>query len=204
MSRAWTAIGLEVFFFAMAFGWRSWVQWRRTGATGFIRPRRGAPATETAGAVGFVVALLLLAAAPVAELAGTARLGPLDTSWAGLVGVFLGLVGIVLTLMAQVAMGDSWRIGVDETERTGLVTSGVFARVRNPIFTAMVVATVGLVLLVPNVVALMALVVLLAALQIQVRLVEEPYLARTHGARYERYRSTTGRFLPRPHTTVPQ
>lgn len=196
MTRTWIAVGLEVVFFASAFGWRSWVQWRRTGSTGFIRPRRGAPPAELAGSVGFVVALVLLVAAPLADAAGMARIAALDTEWAAVAGTVLGVAGIALTLVAQMAMGDSWRIGVDDDERTNLVTSGVFARVRNPIFTAMLVATGGLVLLVPNLVSVAALVVLTAALEIQVRVVEEPYLARTHGPAYQQYRATTGRFLP--------
>jgi protein-S-isoprenylcysteine O-methyltransferase Ste14 len=42
-------------------------------------------------------------------------------------------------------------------------------------------------------VALWALVV---ALEVQVRLVEEPYLLRTHGAHYAEYASRVGRFVP--------
>ena len=64
---------------------------------------------------------------------------PLATS-IGL-GFALMLVGILSTLWAQLAMGDSWRSGVDVGERTRLVTSGPFAWVRNPIFTSMLAAT---------------------------------------------------------------
>lgn len=46
-------------------------------------------------------------------------------------------------LAAQQAMGRSWRIGVDTDERTELVTEGVFGLVRNPVFTAMIVAVGG-------------------------------------------------------------
>ena len=67
MNRAVAALVLEGTFFASAFGWRSWIQWRRTGSTGFIRPRRGAGTAELVGSVGFVLALVLLVAAPVAE-----------------------------------------------------------------------------------------------------------------------------------------
>lgn len=196
MTRTWFAIGLEVVFFALAFGWRSWVQWRRTGSTGFIRPRRGAPPTELAGSVGFVVALMLLVAAPIADAAGMARIAWLDVGWAAVAGAVLGVAGIALTLLAQLAMGDSWRIGVDLSTRTDLVTDGVFGSVRNPIFTAMVVATVGLVLLVPNPVSAAALLVLVAALEVQVRMVEEPYLRTIHGPAYDTYLTSAGRFVP--------
>ena len=91
----------------------------------------------------------------------------------------------------------SWRIGVDPAARTDLVTGGVFGAVRNPIFTAMLVATAGLVLLVPNLVSAAAFGVLVAAFEVQVRLVEEPYLRATHGRAYDAYRATVGRFLPR-------
>jgi protein-S-isoprenylcysteine O-methyltransferase Ste14 len=196
VNRAVVALALEVAFFAVAFGWRSWLQWRRTGATGFVRPRRGAPPAELAGSAGFVAALVLLVAAPAADLAGLARLPALDRPATAWIGVALAVAGTVLTVAAQVAMGTSWRIGVDPGERTALVTGGIFARVRNPIFTAMVLASVGLVLLVPNAVAVTALVVLVVALELQVRLVEEPYLGATHGAAYLDYAARAGRFVP--------
>lgn len=196
MSRTVAALVLEVTFFALAFGWRSWVQWRRTGSTGFIRPRRGAGTAELVGSGGFVLALVLLAAAPIADLAGVPRIGLLDAPWAAAAGIAVGVAGVALTLVAQLAMGDSWRIGVDPAARTELVTGGVFGSVRNPIFTSMVIATVGLVLLVPNVVSIAAFVVLVAALEVQVRLVEEPYLRATHGPAYNTYLANVGRFIP--------
>lgn len=197
MNRAVIALVLEVAFFALAFGWRSWIQWRRTGSTGFIRPRRGARTSELIGSGGFVFALVLLVAAPLADLAGMPRIAILDGPLAAAAGISLGVCGVALTLVAQLAMGDSWRIGVDPAARTDLVTGGVFGSVRNPIFTAMVIATVGLVLLVPNLISVAALVLLVAALEVQVRLVEEPYLRATHGPVYAAYLSTVGRFLPR-------
>ncbi|PYG00280.1 Phospholipid methyltransferase [Georgenia satyanarayanai] len=62
----------------------------------------------------------------------------------------MAIAGFAGVLAAQAAMGSSWRTGVDPTERTGLVTSGMFAVVRNPIFTAMLTALLGLTLLVPT------------------------------------------------------
>ncbi len=194
--RTWVAIGLELAFFAVAILWRSWIQWRRTGSTGFIRPHRGAPALELAGAAGFVAAIVLLVAAPVVDAAGMSRFAVLDVTWAAVVGFLLILAGLVLTVTAQLSMGESWRIGVDDSQRTELVTAGVFSRVRNPIFTGMLLAALGFLLLIPNPVSLAAVVILTASLEIQVRRVEEPYLARTHGEAYEQYRARTGRFLP--------
>ena len=189
------ALVLEVAFGVLAFGARSWVQWRRTGDSGFRRVSSKSGAREVAAAVLFAAALVLLATAPVAELAGAVE--PADAPAAAAVaGVVLACAGIVGTLAAQMAMGSSWRIGVDAGERTDLVTGGVFSLVRNPIFTAMAVGAVGLALMVPNVVALAAVAVLAAALELQVRGVEEPYLASVHGRAYIDYASRVGRFLP--------
>ncbi|MDV3136709.1 MULTISPECIES: methyltransferase family protein [Mycobacteriaceae] len=52
------------------------------------------------------------------------------------------------------SLGDSWRISLDQSERTGLVTNGAYRVVRNPIFAAFLVAFLGLALMVPNPVAL--------------------------------------------------
>jgi protein-S-isoprenylcysteine O-methyltransferase Ste14 len=47
-------------------------------------------------------------------------------------------------------MGESWRVGIDTTETTTLVRTGTFSLVRNPIFAAMVVFTLGETLLAPT------------------------------------------------------
>jgi protein-S-isoprenylcysteine O-methyltransferase Ste14 len=93
-------------------------------------------------------------------------------------------------------MGASWRADVDPDARTDLVTNGPFRLVRNPVFTATVATFTGLALLVPNLLAVAMLVACVTALQVQVRLVEEPYLHRVHGTAWERYAVRTGRFLP--------
>lgn len=111
-------------------------------------------------------------------------------------GAVLLVLGTVLVVAAQVQMGASWRVGVDADEVTDLVTTGLFAHVRNPIFTGMMVGVVGLALMVPNVFALAALVTAGLGLHLQVRWVEEPYLRGVHGADYDRWAAAAGRFLP--------
>jgi protein-S-isoprenylcysteine O-methyltransferase Ste14 len=178
-----------------AFGVRTVVHWRRTGDTGWrgVSGRFGSP--EWFAGVLFVVALVVGALGPMLVLAGNRPIAaPLLLQG---IGLLLALAGIGLTLAAQLSMRDSWRIGVDASERTELRTSGMFRLVRNPIFTAMAITATGMLLMVPTAVSLGGLVALMVALHLQVRVVEEPYLLRTHGASYENYRSTAGRFLPR-------
>jgi protein-S-isoprenylcysteine O-methyltransferase Ste14 len=123
-------------------------------------------------------------------------IGALDTGLARGIGLVLAIGGILGTFVAQLAMGDAWRVGVDESERTELVTSGPFALVRNPIYSAMLPTVAGLALLVPNVLSIGAALALLLALELQTRGVEEPYLLRTHGRDYADYAGQVGRFVP--------
>ncbi len=105
------------------------------------------------------------------------------------VGLLVTAAGVALTLAAQTAMGACWRLGVDAPERMALVTGGRFGHVCNPGFTATVLTATGLALMVLDLVAIAALALLLAAIELQVRVVEEPCLsAGVHGIRLEHRR----------------
>jgi protein-S-isoprenylcysteine O-methyltransferase Ste14 len=175
-------------FLLVSFGLRSWIHWRATGRSGLVGVRSGARAWEW-GAAGAMLAALLLT--PVGPWVGQ----PL---WAGtsLVGQALALAGAGLTLLAQLQMGTSWRVGVATSERTTLVTTGVFAWVRNPVFSAMLIASLGLSLSRPTPLAVLLPLILWISLQVQVRWVEEPHLTRAFGPEYRSWAARTGRFLP--------
>lgn len=192
------ALVLCALFGALGFGWRSWIQYRRTGSTGFRGVSGGLGSLEWIAGAGFVAAIVIGVAAPALQLADILHpIGVLDTPAVEAIGVLLALAGIAGTLYAQDQMGESWRIGVDPTETTTLVHTGVFGLVRNPIFTAMLVFGSGIALVTPNPLALIGFVLLLATIELQVRVVEEPYLRNRHGDTYRDYTQSVGRFLPR-------
>lgn len=181
----------------LTFGVRIVLQVRRTGSTGVhgLDPSAG-PVEKLAGTL-FVTSLAMGAVAPLLTLLGVLEpIAALDSPVGNALGIVLGLGGVLLTFGAQLAMGDAWRIGVDPEERTELVTDGPFGLVRNPIYSAMIPTVFGLVLMVPNVLAIAVLVGLVVALELQVRRVEEPYLLRTHGDAYVDYAARVGRFVP--------
>jgi len=184
-------------YLAIAFGLRTLIQLRRTGSTGFHGLGGRPGSAEWIAGVGFTLALLVGAAAPVLALLDLVEpVAALDVTAVHKVGLALAIAGIAATFYAQVAMGTSWRIGVDPGDRTELVTGGPFALVRNPIFAAMLPTGLGLSLLVPSWVSCAGLIGLAVALELQVRVVEEPYLLRAHGASYAEYAARVGRFLP--------
>jgi protein-S-isoprenylcysteine O-methyltransferase Ste14 len=111
-------------------------------------------------------------------------------------GIVLATIGGLSVFGAQLGMGASWRIGVSDDQGTDLVTGGWFSFCRNPIYTAMIVGWTGFALMVPTWPAIASVIVIAVGLELQVRIVEEPYLLRTHGDEYGRYASGVGRFLP--------
>ena len=190
------ALVLFAVFGGLGFGWRSWLQYRRTGSTGFRGISAGGLMERLAG-VGFVVALTVAVSAPIAQLANVVEpLSRLSAVWIQAAGIVVATGGIAATVYAQLEMGDSWRIGVDENETTTLVHTGVFGWMRNPIYTAMFTFGLGIVLVTPNLVACAGFILLIATIELQVRRVEEPYLLRTHGDAYRAYTASVGRFIP--------
>jgi protein-S-isoprenylcysteine O-methyltransferase Ste14 len=195
MSAAVAALAGYLLYGGLAFGLRSFLQRRRTGSTGF-KGLGGSPlSAEWSAGVLFGVAIVAGALAPALALADVAE-ALFDSTALRVAGGALFVAGLAATLAAQLAMGDSWRIGVDAQERTALVTHGPFALVRNPIFAAMLPTSLGLTLMMPSAVALAGFAALVLALELQVRVVEEPYLRSAHGEAYTAYAARVGRFVP--------
>ena len=191
------ALVLFVVFAVLGFGWRSWKQRRRTGSTGFRGISGHLGSTEWFAGVGFVAALVAAVVAPVLQwVEVVSPVGVLHAPWIQALGVVIAVLGIFATVYAQLDMGDSWRIGVDPNETTTLVRTGVFGWVRNPIFTAMTTFGFGIALVTPNLVAIVGFLLLVATIELQVRVVEEPYLLTVHGDAYRDYLANVGRFVP--------
>ncbi len=190
-------LALLTVFGLLGFGWRAWLQHRRTGSTGIRGTRGRLGSVERVAGAGFAAALAVTVLGPALQLASAVTpLGVPHAQWIHLVGITLAALGIALTVWAQLDMGDSWRVGVDADETTDLVQGRVFGWVRNPIYSAMLVFEFGIALLTPNVVTIVGLVLAVAALELQVRRVEEPYLLAKHGATYRNYTGRVGRFIP--------
>ena len=111
-----------------------------------------------------------------------------------IVGIALLFLSLGWTILAQIQMGNSWRIGIDQKQKTNLVRSGVFGVSRNPIFLGMIITLFGLFLVLPNAVTLLIFVLGFVLIQIQVRL-EEEFLMNTHKVDYEKYRRDVRRWL---------
>ena len=111
--------------------------------------------------------------------------------WLGLVLCVISVVGFGITLAS---FGDSFRVGIDEKTADKLITSGMFAVSRNPIYVCFLIFFVGLFLIHRNIVIAVAVVLFAAAIHRQV-LREEKFLAPHYGKEYEEYRKKVRRYL---------
>jgi protein-S-isoprenylcysteine O-methyltransferase Ste14 len=147
------ALGLALLalYGLLAFGTRMAIQLRRTGSTGFNGLGGATGTAQRLGGLLFAASIALCLAGPALQLAGTVDSIPvLAGELATAFGIVLAAVGIAFTLVAQLGMGDAWRVGVDPDERTELVTGCAFSLVRNPIYTVMATSFAGITLLAPN------------------------------------------------------
>jgi protein-S-isoprenylcysteine O-methyltransferase Ste14 len=187
-----------VLFVGVGFGWRVWLHRRRYGESGIVLFRSGRPLQHARDAAAILLfagfAWQALAVAIDGDALNGARLVATSTllSW---IGAALGIIGTGLMVVAQLELGSSWRIGIDQGARPGLVTSGIYRFCRNPIFLAMGVALLGLTLLLPTALAIASLIVTLLGIRRQV-LDEEAYLQRVYSFDFAAYADKVGRFVP--------
>jgi protein-S-isoprenylcysteine O-methyltransferase Ste14 len=111
-------------------------------------------------------------------------------------GVLLLLCACGLFAWALVSFGASWRVGIDTRNPGALVTGGVFAFSRNPIFLSIDWYFVGAFFLNGTVVFLIAAILAIAGMHYQI-LQEEEYLRRQYGEAYRKYTDATFRYFGR-------
>ncbi len=118
----------------------------------------------------------------------------LETDFPKYAGLVLFPLSFIWIVIAQKDMSDSWRIGIDDKDKTELISKGVFGISRNPVFLGMLGSAIALFLMLPNSLTLLATTLLYFFFQIQIRL-EEEYLLKTHGEIYMAYCAKVRRWI---------
>jgi protein-S-isoprenylcysteine O-methyltransferase Ste14 len=188
-------------FLAIGAGLRPLLHRAWYGSSGItVVGRRGQrPSWIERGALVLPV-VLLLEAAVACTPAGYAALGSLaPASWRAplaVVGFATMLAGTALMFVAQLAMGASWRIGIDRVENPGLVTGGPYRWSRNPIYVCMFVVLAGFAVALPGWPTITTFVGTVLGIRLAV-VREEDHLAAAYGDAYRAYAERVGRFVPR-------
>jgi protein-S-isoprenylcysteine O-methyltransferase Ste14 len=110
------------------------------------------------------------------------------------VGVFLCVAGLLLLLLSLISFGQSFRVGIDTKEPDKLVTNGIFALSRNPIYVAFVLVLLGQFFLFSNWILLVYIIAAIWLFQRQVSR-EEQYLRDHYGQQYLEYCDRVRRYL---------
>lgn len=186
-------------YFLLGFFWRSVQVYRVTGINPLVLPSSDDPHGYVGRAFkalmgALLVFLVLHASSPdrVLEHGGLNITQP--TAWLEVAGWSLLVGSGCWMLIAQTQMGASWRIGIDTHQPTALVSHGLFALSRNPIFLSVRISLLGLLFVLPHAATLSILVAGELLMQIQVRL-EEQHLRALHGDTYVRYQNQVRRWI---------
>ncbi len=91
-------------------------------------------------------------------------------------------------------LGDSWRVGVLEEQKTQLVTTGIYAHSRNPYFVSYIIMFAAYTILAQSAILLAMLLASVALIHAMIKK-EEQYLLASHGQAYEEYMQNVGRYL---------
>lgn len=103
---------------------------------------------------------------------------------------------LALTAKCWRRMGSDWRMAVSETQRSALITDGLFARVRHPIYALQMLLMLCTAVIVPTAPIAVIAIVHLGLMNLKARN-EERHLLKVHGNLYQAYLARTGRFFPR-------
>ncbi|MDR0955228.1 MAG: isoprenylcysteine carboxylmethyltransferase family protein [Rikenellaceae bacterium] len=115
-------------------------------------------------------------------------------AWFGWTGVVVAFAGAVCFGLAVAAMQENWRAGIDASQKTELVTRGIYRISRNPAFVGFDLLYIGTAIAFPNLVLIGLTLVAVTVFHLQIRQ-EEHYMRTVFGTDYADYARKTRRYL---------
>ena len=118
----------------------------------------------------------------------------LDMILIKILGALTVAIGLIIYVLALLAFGQSWRVGIDRHKPGPLVTQGVFSCTRNPIYVSVELLIFGTFLLEGRMTHLV-LALLIVGMTHALILREERFLVDTYSQAYREYAQRVGRYL---------
>ena len=113
--------------------------------------------------------------------------------WAAALSAVLFFFG---TVECWIRMGKNWGMTVTPDQKTELVTKGLYARVRHPIYALSVLLMASSAIILPEIPMIAVAAIHISFMVIKARN-EERFLLKVHGEKYSNYQKRTGHFFPR-------
>lgn len=154
------------------------------------------------GKVGFVkfvevtmkvAAILVFAADLISIFSGTSH-SPFAVR---VIGAVMSVAGTIIFIVAVQTMRDSWRAGVSKTDKTELVTNGIYQISRNPAFLGFDLLYIGILFMFFNWTLCILTAFAVIMYHLQIVNVEEEFLLVAFGNEYLQYKKKGCRYICR-------
>ncbi len=117
-----------------------------------------------------------------------------DLFFLKIIGIIIVILSFMIYIWALKDLGNSWRLGIDENHPGKLVTTGIYAITRNPIYLFFNLYFFGIFLMNGNLIFL--IFTILVTINIHFMIVEEEkFLISTYKEEYRNYAFNTGRYI---------
>ena len=114
-----------------------------------------------------------------------------------IIGAITSVGGTVIFIVAVWTMRDSWRAGVSKTDKTELITNGIYHISRNPAFLGFDLLYIGTLLMFFNWILCFLTVFAVIMYHLQIVNVEENFLLVAFGNEYLQYKKKVCRYIGR-------
>ncbi len=112
-------------------------------------------------------------------------------------GIVTAILGDIVFVISVWTMKDSWRAGVSPTDKTELVTTGIYQISRNPAFLGFDLVYIGVCLMFFNLLLFLVSVFAMIMFHLQIVNVEEEFLLDFFGEEYISYKKKVNRYFGR-------
>lgn len=146
-----------------------------------------------------IAAILVVIAELVSIFTGTNQLSEIFIfhffTLVQITGALISFIGTIVFITAVLTMRDSWRAGVPQTDKTELITNGIYRLSRNPAFLGFDLLYIGILLMFFNWILCILTVFAIVMYHLQIVNVEEHFLRTAFGNEYVQYRERVCRYL---------
>lgn len=108
-------------------------------------------------------------------------------------GLLISILGTIIYIKALADMGNNWRAGFSNDQKTELVTNGIYRWSRNPAFLGFDLLYFGCAIAFPNILNITVATLAIVFFHLQIR-GEEEFLSNAFGSDYAAYKKTVRRY----------